>query len=301
MAGTSTFLIEYTRLQKYLGDSSSATAVYIKQHVNDAYRTLCEASDWPWLHYEGTVAMRAAYTTGTVTLVDDTTDYVTTTGTWATGWSPMRLRTAAGHDYKLTYNTGNSRWELDRNLVTAESGVAYTLYQDRYDLAARLRSMYLGWTSKNPDYPVQFVTPTQMAVVKTGGIAAASPVTAVCFGDADSTNIVSSIEVYPIPDAVHTLHYKGYRQVADLSADADVFLFPGALLGVFRHLALSYAYDWRGNGERSGQEYQRYEIELAKAIERSNPSAGMGDMVELDPHWFAPRDYADERPRAGRG
>lgn len=301
MAGTSTFSTEYTRLQKYVGDASSATLVYLKQHVNDAYRTLCEAYDWPWLHYEGAVNLVGDYSTGTITIVDDTTDYVTTTGSWTTSWSPVRIKTAAEHIYTLTYNTGNTRWEMDRDLVEAESGVAYTLYKDRYTLAARLRSLYLAYTSVNPDFPLEIVTPMQMAALKAGGIVASDPARYLTFVDADSTNIVSQIEVYPVPDSAHTIHYKGFRQVADLSNDADVFLFPGSLLGVFRHLALSYAFDWRGNLDRAATEYQKYEIELAKAMDRADPSAGAGAQVILDPHYFHPRGYADERPRRGYG
>lgn len=295
MAGTSTFLIEYTRIQKLTGDSSSASLVYWKQGINDAYRALCEAFDWPWLHYEGAVNMVAAYTTGTVTIVNDTTDYMTTTGTWSTGWSPVRVRTAAGHDYKLTYNSGNTRWEMDRDLVEAESGVTYTLYKDRYDLAARLRSLYLGWESKAPGYPLQIIQPAEMAVFKSTGLATGSPVRALCFGDADSTNIVSSIEVWPVPNSVHTLHYKGYRQVADLSADADVFLFPASLLSTFRHLALSFAYDMRGNMKGAQSERDIYERELVRAIERSNPSAGAGDAIIPHPNWFAMRPSGRDR------
>lgn len=300
MAGTSTFSTEYTRIAKFIGDSSAGTLVYIKQAINDAYRTLAEAEDWPWLHYEGAVNMVATYSTGTVTIVDSTTDYMTTTGTWSTSWSPVRVKTAAGHVYTLTYNTGNSRWEMDRDLVEAESAVTYTLYKDRYALAARLRSLYLANTSINPDFPVEIVKPVQMAVLKSGGLYTANPVRALCFVDAD-TSVVSQVEIYPIPDTAHSLHYRGYRQVADLSGDSDVFLFPGSLLSVFRHLALSYAFDWRGNTERSLLENKKYEEELAKAIERMHPDAGAGSRMVLDPHYFAPRNYRDDRPRAGIG
>lgn len=297
MAGTSTFLIEKTRLQKYVGDSSSATATYLAQHINDAYRTVCEAADWPWLHYSGAVNMLAAYSTGTVTLTAGATS-LTTTGTWTTTWSPVRIRTAAGHDYLATY--GGSAWTIDRAAVEGESAVSYTLYKDVYPLAARLRSMYLAYPTIAPDYPCKIVSPTEMSVFKSAGLTTSTPVQALCYGDADS-DTVTQIEVYPAPSAVHSLHYKGYRQVADLSADVDVFLFPGALLGVFRHLALSYAFDWRGNSERSTKEYEKYEIELAKAINRADPSAGAGDQFILDPRVFSPRNFRDERARAGIG
>ena len=303
MAGVSTFVIEFTRLGKRIGWNSgdTATLVYLKQWVNDAYRDVCEAHDWPWLHYEGTVELRAAYDTGTATIVNDTTDYVTTTGTWSTSWSPMRIRTAGGNDYKLTYNAGNTRWEMDRDLVEAESAVSYTLYKDRYDLAARLRSLYMAWESAAPGYPPQFVDPVEMAALKSPGIVKGSPIQALCFVDADSTNIVSAAEVYPVPNDAHTLHYKGFRQVADLSADADVFLFPGGLLSTFRARADFYAYSFRGNDKAADRADLEYEKKLARAIGRSDPSAGAGDKVILDPRWFTPMGYADDTPRAGRG
>lgn len=296
----STFLIEYTRLQKYLGISTSDTAslVYLKQQLNDAYRTLCEAYDWPWLHYEAAVSLVGDYSTGTVTIVNDTTDYMTTTGTWSTAWSPVKVKTAAGHLYTLTYNSNNTRWEMDRDLVEAEAAVTYTLYKDRYTLPARMRSVYLAYTTVNPDWPAQMISPVQMAILKSGGVTVSNPVRAICFVDADTTNYASQIEVYPMPDSAHTLHLKGYRQVADLSADADIFAFPGSILSAFRHLALSYAYDWRANAERSAQEYQKYEVELARAIDRADPSAGADGAMVLDPHWFGSNDYRDERARA---
>ena len=42
-------------------------------------------------------------------------------------------------------------------------------------------------------------------------------------------------------------------------------------------------------------------IELAKAINRSDPSAGAGDQFILDPRVFSPRNFRDERARAGIG
>ena len=299
--GTSTFLTERQALQRILSDAGTTGVTQINQTLNDAYRALCEAYDWPWLKVRSTVSLIAAYSTGTITLVDDTTDYVTTTGTWSTSWSPMRIRTAGGNDYKLTYNAGNTRWEMDRDLVEAESAVSYTLYKDRYDLAARLRSLYMAWESAAPGYPPQFVDPVEMAALKSPGIVKGSPIQALCFVDADSTNIVSGIEVYPVPNDAHTLHYKGYRQVADLSNDADVFLFKEGVLSTFRARADFYAYSFRGNDKAADRADLEYEKKLARAIGRSDPSAGAGDKVILDPRWFTPMGYADDTPRAGRG
>ena len=299
MAGTSTFLIENTRLQKRLGDASTATLVYIKQFVNDAYRDVVEAYDWPWVHYESAVNLIAKYNTGTITTTAGATTLTSSGATWLAAWSPARIRTAGGHEYVITESGGT--WTLDRNALATETAVAYTLFKDRYTLAARLRSLYLAWTTVTDAYPVEIVTPSQMAVLKAGGIAASNPVRAICFVDADSTNIVSQVEVWPIPDTAHSLHYKGYRQVADLSADADVFLFPPGLLSTFRARADFYAYGFRGNTKLADEAEEEYERKLSRAIGRSDPDAGAGDAIILEPHWYAPRGYADDRPRAGRG
>lgn len=219
--------------------------------------------------------------------------------TWLAAWSPVRIRTAAGHEYVATESGGT--WTLERNAVASESAVTYVLYKDRYALQARMRSIYEAWNTVNPDFPVEFVTPSQMAVLKSGGINPSNPVRAVCFTDPDSTNIVSQIEVYPIPDVAHSLHYKGFRQVADLSADADVFLFPPGALSTFRARADYYAYSWRGNTKLADASDEEYETKLARLIERTDPSAGKQGQVELDPHWYSPKGWMDERPRAGRG
>lgn len=295
MAGTSTFLIEYTRLQKRIGDASTATLVYLKQFLNDAYHDVAESYDWPWLHYEDAINLIAAYTTGTITVTGGATTLTSSGATWLAAWSPVRIRTAAGHEYTASESGGT--WTIDRNANETETAVAYTLYKDRYTMAARMRSVYEGYTTYGAAYPVDIITPIQMAVLKAAGIAASNPVRKICFWDPDSTNIVSKVEVYPIPDKAHTLHTKGFRQVADLSADADVYLFPPGILSLFRARADFYAYGWRGNTKMSDEADLEYEKKLARAIGRSDPSAGAGDRMELDPHWFSPGRFRDERGR----
>lgn len=299
MAGTSTFLIEYTRLQKLSGDASAGTLVYHKQAIVDAYSELCEANDWPWLHYTGLFNTVAAYTTGTVTIVDDTTDYATTTGSWTTTWSPMRLRTAAGHDYLLTYNSGNSRWELDRNAASFESGVTYTLYKDTYALAARLRSCYYAHPEKSPDGNVSIVSNPEMGVLKTGTtMLIRDPITHMAFVDPDTTNYVSQVEVWPIPSTVYTVRYKGYRQVTAPSDDAHTFIFPQPLLPVFRALAEAHMWSWRGRADLEQAARAKYDTGLARAVNRAAPDADAGASVRLDERYFGGR-WNDPRPRLG--
>lgn len=297
MAGTSTLLIERTRLQKRIGDASSATQTYIDQWVNQAYHDVAEAHDWGWLHHENAINLIAKYNTGTITVTAGATTLTSSGATWLAAWSPARIRTAGGHEYVITESGGT--WTLDRNALETETAVAYTLFKDRYTLAARLRSLYLAWTTVSDGYPVEIVTPAQMAVLKAGGVNPSNPVRAICFVDADSTNIVSQVEVYPVPASVHSLHYKGYRQVADLSVDADVFLFPPGVLSTFRARADFYAYGWRGNTKLADQAEGEYERKLARAIQISAPDADAGDAVILEPHWYAPRGYSNEIARAG--
>lgn len=281
-------MTERQALQRVLGDGGTTAATQINQTLNDAYRALCEAYDWPWLKVRATVSLIAAYSTGTVTIVDDTTDYMTTTGTWSTSWSPVRVRTAGGHDYLLTYNAGNSRWEMDRNLEQAESGVAYTLYKDTYALAARLRSIILGWGTTQTDYPLDLVTADELQAMYPV-LAPSTPVRYGALVEPDTTNLVSQLMVRPIPSSAQTIHYRGFKQVADLSADGDVLQFPASVLSLYRRLARSMAFEYRGNLERATDERAKYELELQRHIKAQDPTAHVQDEIRLDEHHFLPR------------
>lgn len=286
---SSTFLIEQTAAQRITGDASAAFLVAIKQALNDANMILNEAYDWPWMEVRQATNLRAAYTTGLITLVNDTTDYVTTTGTWSTGWSPMRLRTAAGHDYLVTYNAGNSRWELDRDLVEAEAGVAYTLYQDTYPLLARLRSLYMGWSTEVTEYPCSLITPQEMQVYRSGPLFTSTPVSYLALVEVDTTNLAPQIMVFPIPSAVGTVHYRGYREVAALTADADTFAFPLHVLPVYRRLVRAMVLELKGQLDRSMQERGQYELDLQRLISKSAPAAGAQDAIRLGESHFHPK------------
>jgi hypothetical protein len=287
--GSSTFLIEYTALQRITGDASALFLVALKQTLNDANMILNEAYDWPWMEVRSATNLRAAYTTGTITLVDSATDYVTTTGTWSTGWSPMRLRTAAGHDYLLTYNAGNSRWELDRDMVELETAVVYTLYQDTYTLPARLRSLYMGWSTEITEYPCSLISGPEMQAFRSGPFFTSTPVSRIALVEPDSTTLISQMMVFPVPSVVGTVHWRGYKEVAALTVDGDTFQFPLHVLPVFRRLARSMALELKGATDRANNERAQYEIDLQRLISKSAPTAGAQDSVRLSESHFYPK------------
>jgi len=297
--GVSTFLTEQTALQRYTGDTSTTTLAVFKQALNDSMHELCEANDWEWLRVRGSFDTVAAYTTGLITIVDSTTDYVTTTGTWSTGWSPMRLRTAGGFDYLVTYNSGNSRWELDRDYGSLEVGVTYTLYKDTYALPVRMRSLYLGWGTSQTDFPLRNTAENTMLSMRVP-FSPSTPVRRICMVEPDTTNYSPQAQVDPIPSVVETVFYRGFKRPLDLSADADTFPFPGSsaasgpVLAVFRQLARSKAFEYRGMVERADNERSKYEAALGRLVNRDDPSANAQMAVRLDEQHFRTRVGADD-------
>lgn len=291
--GTSSFLTEQQDLQAITGDAGTTSLTIIKRKLNDALHIFCEANDWPWLKYRGTLSLIATYSTGTITLVDDTTDYVTTTGTWSTGWSPVRIRTQAGEDYLITWNSGNSRWELDHDIVQAESGVTYTLYKDTYALPARVRAFTLGWGTPQTEYPIGFVTENEMQVLRAMFLPG-TPVQKIALVEPDTTNYISQVMVWPVPSAAQGIQYRGFREVADLSADGDTYPFPTHALSVFRRLARSLLFEYRGNYERAQMERNAYELDLGRLVNRADPTAEAQAGIRLDDQWFRRKPLYDD-------
>ena len=285
--GASTLLVESTALQRITGDASAAFLVAIKQTLNDANKILNESYDWPWMEVRSVFNTIAAYATGTITVTAGATTLTSSGATWLAAWSPCRIRTAAGHDYGISESAGT--WTLDAAAVQTETAVAYTLYKDTYALPARLRSLYMGWATEITEYPVGLVTPQEVQVLRSGPFFTSTPISKIALVEPDTTNLASQAMVFPIPSVANPVHYRGFKEVADLTEDGDIFQFPVHVLPVFRRLARAMALELKGAMDRSNNERAQYELDLQRLISKSAPSAGAQDSVRLDEQWFHPK------------
>ena len=290
--GSSTLLIEVTALQRITGDSSAATLVALKQALNDANKILNESYDWPWLEVRSATNLVPAYSTGTITLTAGATSLTSSGATWSAAWSPVRIRSAAGHDYLASESAGT--WTIERNAVVTETGVTYVLYKDTYALLARLRALYMGWGTVTTGYPADMISEAEMQVMRSGPFFASTPVTKIALVEPDSTNLVSQMMVFPVPSTDASVHWRGYREVADLTEDGDTFQFPGHVLPVFRRLARSLAFEAKGSLDRAADERNKYEVDLARLRDRADNTASAQDAVILAPSHFKPKPPTSE-------
>ena len=289
--GTSTFATEYAALQRITGDSSATSLVAFKQALNDANKIVNEVFDWPWLRVRSAVNLIAAYSTGTITVTAAATTLTSSGATWSSTWSPVRIRTAAGHEYEATESGGT--WTLSSAAVATETAVTYTLYKDTYALLARLRSLTIGWGTTQTAYPLELVDQNEMQVLRTT-FTTSTPVEKCALVEPDSTNLVSQLMVWPVPSAVQVVHYRGIRETADLSADGDVFQFPGHVLPVYRRLARALTWEYRGALQRGAQERRLYEIDMARLVAAADDTAHAQDSVRLDEHHFRPQTQTED-------
>ena len=235
--------------------------------IFDRYQAILDALRWSRQSVEVVIQTAAPYTTGTVTMTPGSASVVLAGGTFTAGMTGMQFRVEAESEpYGFAFATATTG-TLDRPYDGDASGpgIGYSLTQAIYALpaevrilgAARLldRSIPLEKTSKEqldrsaPQRPVQG-TPRLWAPA----------------ADDTTDPPVMQIELYPVPDAVHSVVVSYTAEAPALAgsgASLLPWLRPSALVAGATSDALEVAKDYAG-ADRQQVKYLGYLADMVR-------------------------------------
>lgn len=286
---------EITRLGDYTGLTPGLVASpgdagslrVCRGALDDAYRRLMAAADWSWLFYEDAFSLEAAYSTGTVSVALAGTTVTLTGGTWDTTWASREIQ-IGNEVYPITIAT-SSTGTLPRGAVVAASGATYTVFRRKYSLAARMRAGTEFSTQSGAPMQLDIVSPERYAALAVGQVLFQTPPEIIAFNAQDS-NLVSQVKVWPAPLTAGSVYYSGYRDAPMLAADASTFLFPERFLSCFRDLALESLWLFRKDPQAK-YHGKRAMDQMAELMESDPPHGGRAAKVELSPQRHGPTAF----------
>ncbi len=114
-----------------------APRMEILDAIDNANKEIHGKYEWPWTRAESNIRVQGTYTTGTVSITDQT-NAVTGTGTnWDTTWLYKRIYFGTNNvDYQIASVNSPTSLTLAQNinLGVNQTNVGYTIFQDTYPL-----------------------------------------------------------------------------------------------------------------------------------------------------------------------
>lgn len=127
-----TFVDIYQDVRTRLGLNEEDDTL-IKGYVNDRYKEVANAREWPWLYEKTSLVTVAEYDTGTVAVTEDNTT-VTGTGTaWTSAMAGRKIRvTGFDETYEIDSVDTNAQTLTLKKAYNGdtESGASYKIFQD---------------------------------------------------------------------------------------------------------------------------------------------------------------------------
>lgn len=278
--------------------SATNEAAVAKWMVNEAVQDVATVFPWSWLEKEWQVTTIASYSTGTVTVTNNSTAVTGSGTTWISNHVGGHIRVADGdHYYRISAVGSATTITLDTAYVgTTASGATYEIYKDEYDLGTDVWSVV---SARYMDTPIQVVNEDAYHFdwLHPDPNAKANPTTMVMFGTTSPSTW--RVKFYPIPTSAAQIYVKGYQLLSDMSANTDtaapmpVRLQQAAVYKAFLDALESGMGD---NVALAARIKSKYESEIGIAIRREQERLkkihrlrSVGDAVGLS--WRSPVNY----------
>ena len=223
--------------------------------VNEAQREVCRRHNFSFMRAHQAWAQTAPYTTGTVSVTNNST-VVTGTGTSWVGIAALDVFEAGGERYAILGINSNTQLTLARAYEGATaSGVPYTIYRRTFVLPTTFKDELQVWISKE-DESVELVPLDRTEVLRRfGPEEVGEPVGYIILG--------TTVEFWPAADAEYLILAEEYDYLADLSANGDTnritieapeLLIAGGVERAFRLIGeIQDAAYWKSEFERQFQ------------------------------------------------
>lgn len=203
----------------------------IEGWANDRYQEILAELPWFRQKIQAVLQTRAPYTTGTVSVAAGSSAITLAGGAWNSGMIGFFRVTGQNGSYKFTYaspTTGNLDRPYDGPTAT---GAGYSIYQTIYMLPADCRLLDED-AFCSPSWPMKRFTHEQISASDPTAAMNGTPAAWAQYMDDGSTPPRIQVQIWPIPDAVHSLPYTYQSTGGDLTSEAtilQVWMQPAAL------------------------------------------------------------------------
>lgn len=261
----------YVRRQ-YSDQTGSKSDAVIKGVVNDALDQVSMAHEWPRLWTRGTLALRAPYTTGTVTITNGSANVVLTGGTWPTWAASGKLLVNNQIIDVDTRASGSTLTMADAWEADTLTDVGYVLYQNEYDLPDEM--WRFGKILPGQRWPYGTIATSIQTIVEAENIWTYGQNFPHHFAIANN-----KLVLWPYPDTAAMVAFSYYRRPARLTSDTDIADWDMTHIEVLRRacdyqLALNIGKLASGNDANTCLAAYRGSLALAVAADREPSLAG---------------------------
>lgn len=270
-----TFAQAKTILLNNLGEDDTATDTFAGQCLNMAQRDVARAHKWSELYTRAFVNTVDDYSTGTVTVTNDSAT-VTGSGTVfpsAAASSSYRFARSVGSQwYTVSARGGDTSLTLAQNYVGATAaGAAYVLYKNVYSLVSTADRVEAMWVHDGTSVTELEEVPSEKWLFDFGHFPTGlGKPTCFMTVERDSSGYIQVLLGPQAPDAIYRCEYLYRKSITD-----DSLVLSEALtdLVICRAQALLYE---RDHFQRSIAKNREYEEALKREIARAGDSEQPG-------------------------
>lgn len=210
-----------------VSDSLSGQTTRYNSWINETYKRVAGAANWPWLLKYDIVQASADITTGTVSINSADTALTFSSAPSVSVANDWRIQFADSDDwYDITSHTASSTSATLSDGYTASSNLSagtYTLRRFFYSLASDMDRI-LSIKQARSDVKLAYVDSREFDIVLADPTSTGNPTTYTLPGLDSSNNW--RISFFPFPDAKMNIDVRYYKAVTELSANTDEPIFP---------------------------------------------------------------------------
>lgn len=217
------------RIAEQIGVSESISGQTTKYNswINETYKRVSSAANWPWLLKHDVVQTSADITTGTVSINASDTALTFSSAPSVSVANDWQIQFSDSDDwYDITSHTASSTSATLADGYTGSSnlsGGTYTLRKVYYSLASDLDRI-LSVRQARTDVKLAYVDPREFDIVLPDPTSTGKPTVYSILGLDSSNNW--RMTFFPIPDAKINIHVRYYKAVTELSSNTDEPIFP---------------------------------------------------------------------------
>ena len=278
---TSDDIVYAVRVRAKVASDDTNNIDAIKTFIQQRYLNICTETRWRWLRNDRDLKIEAPYTTGTVSVTNDSRTITGSGTSWTEAMVGAKIVINDGEIFEiLSVSSATSLSISERYQGTTASSLAYSIYRDEYPLWPdfdQIENIWHDYSNMAGNGKVYPVSPDEMVVLKTSKPSSNGKAIYYTIDGVDTYNSVpigqfiighdfiggsttKKLEIYPErPDSSYNIHVKYTYLVEPLDDGISEPLIPLNDRWVLVYGALSDYYDMAG--DKTSAQYWNNEYE----------------------------------------